>query len=206
MGISVFESATATLAEEGSEVPWDVGAASDVDEVIAVQRFAKTDQVGQGVTTNAFKVKDERLCVVAWMKRLLRLKPAHFRNPAHFLFTMSDGKVLSRDKMAVALQGAAQRLGLKEDEINVVSLRSGGATAMYHAGFSVEAIQRRGRWASNCWKIYVQDSRDTAQDVAARMAEAKITLIERSTERRVESLADGAACQANAPSQEYAPG
>jgi hypothetical protein len=90
---------------------------------------------------------------------------------------MSDGKVLNRDVMAAALKGAARRLGLKESEINVVSLRSGGATATHHAGFSVEAIQRRGRWASDCWKIYVQDSRDTARDVAARMAEAKVTLI-----------------------------
>jgi hypothetical protein len=60
---------------------------------------------------------------------------------------------------------------------DVVSLRSGGATAMYHAGFSVEAIQRRGRWASDCWKIYVRDGRDTARVVAARMAKAKVTII-----------------------------
>ena len=46
-----------------------------------------------------------------------------------------------------------------------------GQAAEYHGGFSVETIQRCGRWASNCWKIYVQDSRDTARDVA------KITLI-----------------------------
>jgi len=48
---------------------------------------------------------------------------------------------------------------------------------MYHAGFSVEAIQRRGRWASGCWKIYVQDAHDTARDVAERMAAASVTLL-----------------------------
>ena len=156
-----------TISAEGEKVAWDVEEAGSADKVSA----------GQGVATSTFQVKDGRLCVVAWLKHLLRLKPKHFQDPAQFLFTMSDGKVLSRDKMASVLKGAARRLGLKESEIDVVSLRSGGATAMYRAGFSVEAIQRRGRWASTCWKIYVQESRDTARDVAARMAEAKVILI-----------------------------
>jgi len=43
---------------------------------------------------------DEALCVVAWIKRILRLKPSHFQNPAYCLFTTSDGKVLSSGKMA----------------------------------------------------------------------------------------------------------
>jgi hypothetical protein len=165
------------LAAKGVKVAWDVDAAADAGEAVARQRFAKTDQTGQGVSTNTFKVKDERLCVVAWLKDLLRMKPSHFRDPARFLFTMSDGKVLNRGVMAAALKGAARLLGLKESEINVVSLRSGGATATHHAGFSVEAIQRRGRWASDCWKIYVRDGRDTARVVAARMAKAKVTII-----------------------------
>ena len=108
---------------------------------------------------------------------MLRLKPSLFQNPANCLFTTSDGKVLSSGKMAQALKSAAGRLGLREEEVNVVSLRSGGATAMYHAGFSVEAIQRRGRWASGCWKIYVQDAHDTARDVAERVAAASVTLL-----------------------------
>ena len=112
-----------------------------------------------------------------WVKRMLRLKPSHFQNPANCLFTTSDGKVLSSGKMAQALKSAAGRLGLREEEVNAVSLRSGGATAMYHAGFSVGAIQRRGRWASGCWKIYVQDAHDTARDVAERMAAASVTLL-----------------------------
>jgi len=115
--------------------------------------------------------------VVAWVKRMLRLKPGHFQNPANFLFTVSDRKVLSSGKMVQTLMSAAGRLGLREEEVNAISLRSGGATAMYHAGFSVEAIQRRGRWASGCWKIYVQEARDTAKDVAERMAAASGTLL-----------------------------
>jgi hypothetical protein len=50
-------------------------------------------------------------------------------------------------------------------------------TPRHRSGFSLKAIQRRGKWASDCWKIYVQDSRDTAHEVTARMVEAKVTLI-----------------------------
>jgi hypothetical protein len=165
------------LLKDGVELAWNDPRALEADELLARQRFSKADQAGLGATTNTCALHDEALCVVAWVKRMLRLKPGHFQNPANFLFTVSDGKALSSGKMAQALKSAAGRLGLREEEVNVISLRSGGATAMYHAGFSVEAIQRRGRWASGCWKIYVQDARDTAKDVAERMAAASVTLL-----------------------------
>jgi len=165
------------LLKDGVELAWNDPRALEADELLARQRFSKADQAGLGATTNTVALRDEALCVVAWVKRMLRLKPSHFQNPANFLFTASDGKVLSSGKMAQALKSAAGRLGLREEEVNVISLRSGGATAMYHAGFSVEAIQRRGRWASGCWKIYVQDAHDTARDVAERMAAASVTLL-----------------------------
>jgi len=69
----------------------------------------------------------KKLCVVAWMKHLLSLKPGHFRSPAAFLFTLSNGRVLGRDKMVDALQAAARRIGVPEKSISVISLRSGVA-------------------------------------------------------------------------------
>jgi len=165
------------LLKDGIELAWNDPRALEADELLARQRFSKADQAGLGATTNTVALRDEALCVVAWIKRMLRLKPSHFQNPANCLFTTSDGKVLSSGKMAQALKSAAGRLGLREEEVNVISLRSGGAAAMYHAGFSVEAFQRRGRWASGCWKIYVQDAHDTARDVAERMAAASVTLL-----------------------------
>jgi len=165
------------LLKGGVELAWNDPRALEADELLARQRFSKADQAGLGAVTNTFALRDEALCVVAWVKCMLRLKPGHFQNPANFLFTVSDGKVLSSGKMAQALKSASGRLGLREEEVDVISLRSGGATAMYHAGFSVEATQRRGRWASGCWQIYVQDARDTAKDVAERMAAASVTLL-----------------------------
>ena len=70
-------------------------------------------------------------------------------------------------------------MGLNEDEMKVISLRAGGASAMYHASFSVEGIQRRGRWASDCRKIYVHEGRTKARDTAERMAKADFQLMSR---------------------------
>ena len=59
-----------------------------------------------------------------------------------------------------------------DDGKSHISLRAGGASAMYHAGFSAEEIQRRGRWAIDRWKRYVHAGRTKAKDTAERMAKA----------------------------------
>ena len=41
---------------------------------------------------------------------------------------------------------APQRLGLPKKALSVISLRSGGASAMFHEGYSAEEIMHHGRW------------------------------------------------------------
>ena len=104
------------LLKDGVELAWNDPGALEADELLARQRFSKADQAGLGATTNTVALRDEAPCVVAWVKRMLRLKPSHFQNPANFLFTASDGEVLSSGKMAQALKSAAGRLGLREEK------------------------------------------------------------------------------------------
>jgi len=165
------------LARDGEEVRLTPGEAVDADELIATQRRSKAGQDWNGSETNTFVASDARLCAVSWIKHLVSLQPEHFDEPNRFLFTLSDGKVLSRDKVSKVLKEAAVRRGLDENDIDVISLRAGGASAMYHAGFSVEEIQRRGRWASDCWKRYVHAGRTKAKDTAERMAKADFQLL-----------------------------
>ena len=47
---------------------------------------------------------------------------------------------------------------------------------MADAGFAEHEIQRRGRWASTCWKIYCWGTRSLGSDVANRMARASSSL------------------------------
>ena len=41
---------------------------------------------------------------------------------------------------------------------------------MFNAKFADHEIQRRGRWVSNCWKIYAWSGRKRDSDAADRMA------------------------------------
>ena len=65
----------------GVELAWNDPRALEADELLARQRFSKADQAGLGAVTNTFALRDEALCVVAWVKRMLKLKPGHFQNP-----------------------------------------------------------------------------------------------------------------------------
>ena len=57
-------------------------------------------------------------------------------------------------------------------------LHAGGASAMYHNGFTYEQIQRRGRWVSDVWKIYVQGTSDEEMNMTQRMSKYALNLID----------------------------
>jgi hypothetical protein len=48
---------------------------------------------------------------------------------------------------------------------------------MWDAGFSVDEIKRRGRWASECWRIYTWEGRERARSVAARMFASSVSVL-----------------------------
>ncbi len=41
---------------------------------------------------------------------------------------------------------------------------------MYHNGFSAEEIQRRGRWVSDVWKVYIQGNSDGVESMTRRVS------------------------------------
>ena len=60
--------------------------------------------------------------------------------------------------------------------VSTHSLRAGRATAMWAAGYSVEEIQRRGRWVSQCFRIYIWEGRERSEGVGSRMRKAKVSM------------------------------
>ena len=64
--------------------------------------------------------------------------------------------MLHKEKLQHHLKNAAASEGFNPADFTSHSLRAGGASAMYHNGFSAEEIQRRGRWVSDVWKVYIQ--------------------------------------------------
>ena len=93
-----------------------------------------------------------------------------------YLFLLDDGNVIEKTVIARLLRTAALRSGLDPSVMDTHSLRAGGCTAMADAGFPEHEIQRRGRWASACWKIYCWGTRALGSDVANRMAKASLAI------------------------------
>ena len=93
-----------------------------------------------------------------------------------FMLTMVDGTVLPKVVIERLLKEAALRLGLDPRIMSSHSLRAGGCTAMFNAKFADHEIQRRGRWVSNCWKIYAWSSRRRDNDCADRMTASDVDL------------------------------
>ena len=106
----------------------------------------------------------------------MRLLSSDWLMPAwenDFLFVLNDGSLISKGTITRLLRESGLRLGLDPSVVlDTHSLRAGGCTAMADAGFPEHEIQRRGRWASTCWKNYCWGTRSLGADVANRMARA----------------------------------
>jgi len=146
------------------------------DEMVILQGKSKTDQQSLGNMANAF-ASDHPSCPVALFKRAARMQPEHFADGKRFLFTKANGKVLSSAEVAGRLRRAGVRRGLPRASLSGISLRSGGASAMFHEGYSAEEIKRRGRWRSECWRIYVWASRERNRELAGKMLASFFTLL-----------------------------
>jgi hypothetical protein len=57
----------------------------------------------------------------------------------------------------VVLKEEAMRLRSRREDISVILPRAGEASCMYHAGSRTDEIQRRGRWASDAYKVHMHE-------------------------------------------------
>jgi hypothetical protein len=48
---------------------------------------------------------------------------------------------------------------------------------MWDAGLSSDEIKQRGRWASDCYKIYIWPGHDRSRNVASMMLGSKFSLM-----------------------------
>ena len=135
------------------------------EEFVLLQGKSKADQQAKGHVANTFRT-GHPLCPVSLFQRAAWLNPAHFAAVVRYLHSKENGKVLSQDEIAKHLRSAGERCGVPRAALSVSSLRSGGASAMFHEGYPAEEIKRRGRWASECWHTYVWTSREHNQELA----------------------------------------
>jgi len=146
------------------------------DEFVTIFGSHKADQLRKGSSIRVTE-SDSTLSPLGLLKEAQRMNPEHFENGENYMFTNSCEVVFHRDEICEILKDAAAALGLPRDSVSIVSLRSGGATAMWNAGFSAEEIRRRGRWSSDCWKRYTWEGRGRNKDAVDRMLSSSCSVL-----------------------------
>ena len=94
------------------------------------------------------------------------------------VFTQQGGKngepvQMTYQKLNKLFKAAMQAEGEDPAAYGTHSARRGGATAMYLAGCSGDDIQAAGRWASDCYKRYIEATPAERKNWAQGMAKAK---------------------------------
>ena len=133
--------------------PWAVA-----DETVVFIKGSKTDRYNEGEFRNLMAgTGGEQICPTWAMQNLHRVRPELAGKPDEYLFRHRGGASIRRKDIQDLLQEAAVACGVPKHLVGSHSQRSGGASAMHNAGFSVERIKRFGRWKSDCVHIYLWD-------------------------------------------------
>lgn len=151
------------------------------DEVELFIRGSKTDQYGEGVF-RSFKANNSELCLVKALKDLwVNCKPRQGTTP---LFWITNHGMLTRNFISETLKLAATELGESQSGISSHSLRGGGATALYTAGYTIEQVMYLGRWLSSSWMRYVKMVRKQIDRIDIDLGKVEVDLVDYPARRR----------------------
>ena len=145
------------------------------DEVRIKFRGSKTDQYRSGCVRNLFATGLDDLCTVeALWKHAHMVGGSHLKGP---VMEVPGETAINRADVTDILRKAAKEVGADSETVCTHSLRAGGATALYAAGYSDNEIQYQGRWNSDCWKRYVHRIVAKAGPLARDMFVQQIVLL-----------------------------
>lgn len=156
--------------------PTAAGKWETADALSVLLEVSKTDQARRGCTRTVHASGEAGgLCVVEAYKMLRRLHGAGHK-PEGPLLQTPGGWIASRTAVSDTIKKAAKELNCEPGDYATHSLRIGGATALFCSGVSHEEVRRFGRWASDCWRRYVYESRESTREFARKMAGSTYTM------------------------------
>jgi hypothetical protein len=156
------------MPQAGGE-PTACGRWEDADALSILLEVSKTDQDRRGCTRTVHAPdKDSGLCVVEAYKQLRRLQGAAYDSIGPLLQT-PRGWIAPRTAVSDSTKGTAVALRCEPGDYATHLLRFGGATALFCAGVDHEEVRRFGRRASDCWRRYVYESRESTKEFARKM-------------------------------------
>ena len=149
------------------------------DEIAITIPSSKTDQQGLGWTRNHF-ASDSEICPVKWMAWWFKRTADVPEFEPVFSFPKDSSNIsagldfITRRRVSKVLSAAAGELGYPQGSVSSHSCRSGGCTALIHAGVPPSVCQVIGRWSSDIFKIYSRFTAGLMHDVARMMSGAAV--------------------------------
>ncbi|ETO99994.1 hypothetical protein F441_22579, partial [Phytophthora nicotianae CJ01A1] len=141
----------------------------DVIAVVVQFRGSKSDQFGEG-TSRRLERSGSRWCcpvLAAWFL-VSHHKTLGVAPESHLCRIDSSTNLQVRDVVKV-IKMAAAKAGYHPKRFGSNSLRSGGATALFNAGFDSLAVKLFGRWKSDAVERYTRIGRRLTEKMAQQM-------------------------------------
>ena len=128
-----------------------------VSHMSVTLRISKTDPFRKTVTVHV----GNKVPVLA-MLNYLKVHPLLSQSTAPlFVQSQTVHLPLTRDIMIDVTRRLLKMLGYDEKQFHGHSFRKGGATSLAKAGVPDSVIQLVGRWASECYKLYISTPVET---------------------------------------------
>ena len=89
------------------------------------------------------------------------------------VFTFTDGSFLTRERLTMTLRQLLQTAGYDAAAYASHSFRRGAATTAAAAGLPVWLIQTLGRWASDCYRRYIDCPEETLLSVPSQLTSVR---------------------------------
>ena len=126
--------------------------------------FSKTDPFRKGVTISVAATHDAA-CAVDSLRHLFDKFPTSSGSP---LFEAAPGEAFTSESVTQVLRNALSRMGIKGHYFGHF-FRRGAATEAREAGLPDSSIQLLGRWASDCYRLYVDTNKDFVLRASRRL-------------------------------------
>ena len=126
---------------------------------------SKTDPFRQSVTVHVFAPTAVRA-----LQRLAEFKvpnAPYFNDP---IFVTKDNRSpITRTYLIAELRNVLRTAGFNPDEYNGHSFRKGGAKTLAEAGIRDNVIKVMGRWTSECYQRYINESKESIRAASLAM-------------------------------------
>jgi len=127
---------------------------------------SKTDPFRKGVAITIASAPGAHTCAVSALKALFEFVE---RPPESPLFLQDDDTPMSRGFFISRLRAALTRAGFEAAKFSGHSFRHRAASSAAAVGFNDYEIQLLGRWRSDSYKLYIDNSQECLLSLSSRL-------------------------------------